>query len=81
MILVHEIRMSGSSGLYEQEQMASSIDDLRKAIIEDGFWTVEDDKIGKTLDDLVDSGFHIQTLEGMDLCNVAVFGNKVSRLT
>lgn len=57
--------------------MASSIDDLWKTIIEDGFWTVEDEKLGKTLGELVDSGFHIQTIENIDLYKAAMFDNKI----
>lgn len=59
--------------------MAAGIDDLRNAVINDGFWTIEDETIGKTLDELVSSGFHIQTVPGMALCKAAVFSNKVSR--
>ncbi|KAH8707833.1 hypothetical protein HC256_009998 [Beauveria bassiana] len=53
--------------------MEAGTDDLRNAVINDGFWTIEDETIGKTLDELVNSGFHIQTVPGMELCNAAVF--------
>jgi len=61
--------------------MAAGTDDLRNAVTNDGFWTIEDETIGKTLDELVNSGFHIQTVPGMELCNAAVFGNKLVKDT
>lgn len=58
--------------------MTSAADDVRQALLTDGFWTLEDEAIGKRLDDIVNSGFYIQTVAGMKLCEAAVFANKVS---
>lgn len=58
--------------------MAPSVDEVREAIEADGYCDLENDTIGKPFDELVGSGFHIQTKPGMELCRRAIFRNEVS---
>ena len=58
---------------------SASLEEVRQAIIEDGFWTLEDAAIGKHVDEIVSDGFRIQTVKGMNLCKVAALDNLVSK--
>lgn len=58
---------------------SASLEEVRQAIIEDGFWTLQDAAIGKHLDEIVSDGFRIQTVKGMNLCKVAALDHTVSK--
>jgi len=42
---------------------SASLKEVRQAIIEDGFWTLQDAAIGKHLDEIVSDGFRITKFE------------------
>lgn len=58
--------------------MALDADGVRQAIVTKGYCALEDNTIGNMLDELVNSGFSIQTTSGMGLCKKAIFRNAVS---
>ncbi|KAG9249589.1 uncharacterized protein F5Z01DRAFT_641064 [Emericellopsis atlantica] len=60
--------------------MASTYsEDIKQAIIQDGFWTLEDATVGRHMDEIVRDDFRIQTAKGMSLCKVAALDNLLVR--
>jgi hypothetical protein len=55
------------------------VEDSQKSILEDGVFCVEDQVVGKRVDEIAQKGFPFKTEEGLDFCKLNTLDDKVSK--
>lgn len=57
---------------------SASVQEILRNIAVKGFWKLDDPAIGRRIDAMLRTGFHIKTVDGLELCEASTFNNQVS---